>query len=599
MTTPTVPTVRISIGEVCKATATAKGEPRFRLDWSLLNPDGSTVKRSTFHRDKAVMDVFRSNLLTAAALGKPFDQVTGLPAGLTRPHPSKGIQDAADRPLYADIAARLQSRWDQPGKYGERKGHTVKGLTNEAIAVSMALLRQDAPGLDLRQRKAARDWLRRQFVPADAQQRVAAADDAKRAAARGAGPKDKQQRYRWRLADERAAARAAEQSANDAEWAEYFDRHGLRWFETDPDAMRRAITALELKVDGTPAEPQTVTKHFVALNELMNWAAAHGKLPANPINSLERWERPSTTTKVKRVDQRQVPGMDLLLRLIDTCRELGLAGDPVALRVVVFIAVLALAGLRPSEARRLRVRDFRLPARGWGMVTFGSRTTTPGRLYTADGRPDEDGGMKWRPRTDLRDVPLAPMLVTLVRWHIEHHRLAADDYLVGDENGKQLPTSDIDRVWHQVRDSVFADPSLATFLTLKLKDLRHTRATLLLAARAVPESIIALWLGHHTTVLRTMYEGVITGSTNPYSDEIEHYRDQLVPPEYDGAGARSGASDDAVRMLRVAIQTGANQQQLLAMLDALGPTADRDQRDVPTTPPRVLTVVRSPEPGAA
>lgn len=574
------PTIRVSIGEVRKVADYADGRPRYRLDWTLLIPEGIKEGKTLTHTDRDVVDIFRSELLKAD--GATFDRKTGLPKGVHRPTAVHGVSDAAGKPIYCDIAQRLHDRWAQKNRRGQRKGHTVRSLLNEGISVSMALLSADAPALDLAQRTAARDWMRRQLIPAHVQQRAADADAAKLAAARAGGPKNKQQTYRWRRADERAADRAKLQAETDAQWAAFFDRYALRWYDLDAPAMRRALAALRLRVDGEPNEPQTSTKHFVALNELMTWGVDHGKLVANPLKALEKWERPSTTTKIKRVDRRQVPGMDYLVQLIDVCRQLGVDGDLTALRVVVLIAVLALAGLRPSEARALHVEDFTLPPRGWGTLTFGTRTTTPGRLFTDDGEPDEHGSLKWRDTDELRDVPIPPMLVAIVRRHIRDFDLRDEDYLVCDEDGNQLDTTAITDVWHRVREAVFADPGAKKVLTLKLKDLRHTRASLLLAARAIPDAIIAAWLGHDTAVLRTTYESFVKDTTNPYSDQIARYRNQLVPPEYDGAAPPAGASEDALRMLRQAIESGADQRLLLALVSTLAPPADQEHSDMST-----------------
>jgi integrase len=478
------PTIRVSIGDIRRVAAYADGRPRHRLEWTLLIPDGTKEAKTLTHTDPDVLFIFRSELLKAT--GKKFDRVTGLPPGLQRPTAEHSVQDAAGRPILADVAQRLDERWDQPNRHGEHKGHTVKGLLNEAISVCMVLLREDAPDLDLAGRKSARDWLRRQFIPPRVQQRAADADAKKLEAARAGGPKDKQQKYRWRRADERAVQQAAQRAKGDNSWAAFFDRYALRWYDLDAQAMRAAIAALRLEVSGETNELQTSTKHFVALNELMRWGVVEGKVAANPIDSLKKWERPSTTTKIRRVDKRQVPGMDYLVQILDTCRQFGLDGDPMALRVLVLIAILALAGLRPSEGRALHVEDFTLPERGWGNLTFGRRTTSPGRMFTDDGEPDEHGSLKWRDCDDLRDVPLPPMLVAIVRRHIRDFDLSEEDYIACDQNGNQLETADIYKVWHRVRAAVFADAGVKKFRSLQLKDLRHTRASLLLAARAVP-----------------------------------------------------------------------------------------------------------------
>jgi hypothetical protein len=546
-------TIRVTVGNVRHE----KAKNRYRLDWTIYVPEDERPKRNKLatHPDKDELQAFRTDLLRAIERNRPVDLGTGLPEGVERPHQQPTILSAASRPLWLDIRDRLHEKWDGEGHNGERKGHTVKGWANEWIAFIMAFLRADAPALTRRQREGARDYLRRQLVPAEVWQRLDALDEHKRQVRCAGGPKDKQQRYRWARSDRERARKQEERLARDAQWKEFFDRYGMRWYEVNRPTVLAAIAALKLRVDGAEAQGQTVTKHTVALNEMLKWAVRTGRLSTNPFTMLEKHERPSTTTKIKKVNQRRVPPMSRVVALINYCRELALAGNAKAFRVLPYLALIALAGFRPSEARGIRADELRLPERGWGLATLGRRITSPGRAFTSDGSPHEVGAMKWCQPGDSRDVPLPPMLVRLLRSHVERFALGGDDLVVCDEDGKELDTTTIDEIWQEVRAGVFTDPDEADrFLSLDIGELRHTRATLLLAA-GMPQLIVATWLGHSILVLNSMYAGIIATRSAGFGEEIARYREDLIPPDYETgpAGQVSVPKEELAMALKEAL----------------------------------------------
>jgi hypothetical protein len=188
-------TIRVTVGNVRHE----KAKHRYRLDWTIYVPDDKRPKRNKLatHPDKDELRTFRTDLLRAIERNRPVDLGTGLPEGVERPHQRPTIQDAASRPLWLDIRDRVHEKWDGEGCNGERKGHTVKGWANEWVAFILAFLRADAAALTRKQREGARDYLRRQLVPAEVWERLAALDEQKRQLRRAGGPKDKQERYRW------------------------------------------------------------------------------------------------------------------------------------------------------------------------------------------------------------------------------------------------------------------------------------------------------------------------------------------------------------------------------------------------------------------
>jgi hypothetical protein len=88
------------------------------------------------------------------------------------------------------------------------------------------------------------------------------------------------------------------------------------------------------------------------------------------------------------------------------------------------IYLLGLAGLRPSEAYHLRLKDLELPNEGWGIARVRGGTPTPGRRCTG-GSAHSDEAIKTAVTDSVkRTVPLSPDVVMALRCHIELARNA-------------------------------------------------------------------------------------------------------------------------------------------------------------------------------
>ncbi|UOY00294.1 tyrosine-type recombinase/integrase [Blastococcus sp. PRF04-17] len=545
----TAGTVRISIGEVRWYRSS------WRFEWTLLNPDGTKRPKTVTHKDKDVLDIFRARMLEARSAQMPFDQGTGLPPGLERPGGRRtgrargqGGYDPA-RPLLVDIEARTHARWDRPSRRGTVSGSTTKDRLDGAVDNAMALLRwnaleNDEIVLDAGQRKAARSYLRERFTPPEVRRRKAEREQQERAARRAVVPAPTaQQRYQWRRADEKRAESQRWLESRNRRWEEFFDRYGLRWWEVDVAAVEGALEALSLTVEGDDVESITVTGRFVVLNELFEWGVKNRRLGANPVHAMDRDDRPSTTVAVTPLDLRKVLPMALLLRLLASVQELGEQGNELALRLVAYFGLLGLAGLRPAEARAVRVSWLFLPDHGWGHLILAGRLAAPGQRFTPDGERDEEGALKWQPAGVTRAVPLPPRLVALLRRHIAQFGLAGDDRLFVDPNGKVLNADKISGVWRAAKAVALAGDD--RFAALKPYGLRHTRATYLLAA-GMDEGQVAAWLGHSTWVLNNVYRGVRDLRGIGYAEELGAHVDDIVPPEWrSGTGRQSGGVDPA------------------------------------------------------
>lgn len=102
-------------------------------------------------------------------------------------------------------------------------------------------------------------------------------------------------------------------------------------------------------------------------------------------------------------------------QLLAGVRAQGPGGE----RLEAFFGCLYYAAMRPAEAIRLTKAQCRLPKRGWGRLMLRGGIVRAGRGWTNDGRAHEERGLKARAVEDSRPVPVPPVFVAMLRWHIE------------------------------------------------------------------------------------------------------------------------------------------------------------------------------------
>ena len=160
----------------------------------------------------------------------------------------------------------------------------------------------------------------------------------------------------------------------------------------------------------------------------------------------------------------------------------------------VLAACCLYAGLRPSEARALRIEWLTFPTTegtsGVILVKESAKRTT--KLYNQE---DKEFGP---PKTVVHEVTMVPPLVAILKEYIGDR---TSGLLVATRSGGAVTQSNLYRAWKR------ATPDEAW----TVYDLRHTCATHWLNA-SIDIKIIADWLAHSPTVLLNTYAGVIKGS---------------------------------------------------------------------------------------
>jgi len=157
----------------------------------------------------------------------------------------------------------------------------------------------------------------------------------------------------------------------------------------DAALLRVALNRLAVKQDGQPAAASTVARKRATFHSALEYAVELDLFESNPLKRV-RWNnaKPPVT-----VDRRVVINPSQARQLLEAVWR----NDPA---VAGFFACLYYAGLRPAEARNLRLEDCSLPENGWGRLLLTGSHQISGRAWTDSGSSDEERGLKHRHRQD-------------------------------------------------------------------------------------------------------------------------------------------------------------------------------------------------------
>lgn len=288
----------------------------------------------------------------------------------------------------------------------------------------------------------------------------------------------------------------------------------------DAVVLRGLLNRLSLRQDAKPAAPSTIARKRATLHSVLEYAVELELFPTNPLKRV-RWKAPIPTDVV---DRRVVVNPTQARALLDAVWE----QDPA---LAAFFACLYYAGLRPAEARNLRLEDCTLPEPGWGRLLLTSSHQTSGSAWTDDATSGEDRGLKHRGRQDIRLVPAHPELVGALRRHIDTFQLGRDGRLFVTRTGKAgVPISPpydnpvsmgtIYRAWHKARQAGLTERQVESMLARRPYDLRHACVSTWLNA-GVPPAQVAEWAGHGVEVLLRVYAKCVDGDDQVALRRIE------------------------------------------------------------------------------
>ena len=264
----------------------------------------------------------------------------------------------------------------------------------------------------------------------------------------------------------------------------------------------QALTALYVKLEksgrrdgkGEGLGARTVRYVHTIASAALRDAAEQDMIKSNPASKA----KPPTAKQAKAPEQHPW-----------TAAELGafLAWSAKHSELDAAWYVLAMTGMRRGELLALRWSDIDLPARTIAVKRSATLVRVKGEGANIVTGPTKNS----KPRVvDIDDATAA----VLKSWKSErgtlHLQLAKPGALVfGDSEGQARHPERFSRTWNAtVRRAIKAGTDVPA---IRLHDLRHTHATLLLADRE-PVSVVSERLGHASEVVTlTIYSHVIPG----------------------------------------------------------------------------------------
>lgn len=280
----------------------------------------------------------------------------------------------------------------------------------------------------------------------------------------------------------------------------------LRWFErnsvpasalADRMRVRAALDLLTRKLDGTTAAASTIRRKRAIFHNALAYAVDAELLAENPLHKIQ-WKAPEQVEE--EVDPACVPDPAQAAKLLAAVRDQSARGR----RLVAFFGCMYYAGARPAEVIGLRLQDCDLPRRGWGMLRLRETRPRSGTAWTDSGDAHDKRGLKHRPRKAVRQVPIPPELVSLLRWHVMAYGVAPDGRLFRTQRGGLIQDTGYGEVWAEARARALTPSQYASSLAKRPYDLRHAAVSTWLSSGVEPQ-LVAKRAGHSVAVLFRVY----------------------------------------------------------------------------------------------
>lgn len=185
-----------------------------------------------------------------------------------------------------------------------------------------------------------------------------------------------------------------------------------------------------------------------------------------------------------------------------------------------FFATCYYAAARPAEGLALREEDCKLPDEGWGELALGESRPSAGKRWTDSGEVHDRRGLKHRAAKERRFVPIPPVLVRILRAHIDRFGVGPDGRLFRSPNGAVVGSGTYSRVWEEARGYALVPGQVDSPLAGRPYHLRHAAVSLWLNG-GVPPTEVAARAGHSVDVLLKVYAKCIYGQRDEINRRID------------------------------------------------------------------------------
>jgi integrase len=424
------------------------GKAKTRRTYEVRWKAGQTPHSRTLG-NRTQAENFLSDLRRAARAGEAFDVDTGLPDSMIAARPS--------RSWFAFCLAYLDMKWPSAAP------KTRDGLTDALATIIPAVVGEAPP-----------DWL----DPAVLRRAL----------------------RHFALAP---ASRGLERPLEVASALRWLEKSSLPVREVGKPAFARAVLdALSVRQDGRAAGATTIARKRSVFANVLRYAVELEELPANPLDRLS-WKPPKVSEVV---DRRVVVNPRQARELLIAVTYVGERGGELSRgpRLMALYACMYFAALRPAEAVALRRQDCYLPDTGWGRLTLEKSRPEVNLRWSDTDSAHEERGLKHRPVTETRPVPIPPELVRILREHIAAFGVGRDGRVFSSSRGRVVASTAISDVWAEARTLALTPAQVASPLAGRPYDLRHAAVSLWLNA-GVPAPEVAERAGHSVEVLLRVY----------------------------------------------------------------------------------------------
>jgi len=285
---------------------------------------------------------------------------------------------------------------------------------------------------------------------------------------------------------------------------------------TEAPAVRGVLDAVASKMDGTGAAATVYRRKRAVLFNLLSYAVEKELLPDNPLTKVKR-KAPKIAGEV---DPGVVANPAQVAELLTAVTYVGRRNRDREAHLFAFFATCYYAAARPAEGLALRETDCKLPDEGWGELALGESRPNAGKRWTDSGEVHDRRGLKHRAANERRFVPIPPVLVRILREHIERFGTAPDGRLFRSPNGGVVGSGTYSRAWEAARRYALVPAQAESLLAGRVYDLRHAAVSLWLNG-GVPPTEVAARAGHSVDVLLRVYAKCVYGERDAVNKKID------------------------------------------------------------------------------
>src|SRR5581483_8877255 len=158
--------------------------------------------------------------------------------------------------------------------------------------------------------------------------------------------------------------------------------------------------------------------------------------------------------------------------------------------------------------------------------------------------------LKHRAVEDVRPVPIPPVLVKILRIHIEEYGVAPDGRLFRTERDGPVGSTAYTEVWQEARVLALTPEQVASPLAGRPYDLRHAAVSLWLNGGVSPTEI-AKRAGHSVEVLLRVYAKCVHGQEEVANQRIEEILGPSTPEPAPAKPVAKSHRDDLESIARL------------------------------------------------